>query len=48
MEQKIEELLEKNKEEAVKTLAELIRFKSPAGDPVKSEDGEVYPFGQGV
>ena len=48
MDGKIREWLEKNKEEAVKTLAELIRFKSPVSDPVQNPDGETYPFGQGV
>jgi DNA-binding MurR/RpiR family transcriptional regulator len=29
-------------------LQELIRIKSPAGDPVQTAEGDVYPFGQGV
>lgn len=35
-------------DEAVQTLKSLISVKSVAGEAVKSEDGEVYPFGQGV
>lgn len=48
MDDKIKEFLEKNKKEALETLSELIKFKSPAGDPVQTAEGEVYPFGQGV
>ena len=48
MDKKIEECLNANREDAVKTLQELIRIKSPAGDPVQTAEGETYPFGQGV
>lgn len=48
MDQKVRECLDSNKEEAIRTLVELIRIKSPAGDPVQTADGETYPFGQGV
>lgn len=40
--------IEDNKGQAVDTLKELIRIKSDAGDPVTTESGEIYPFGQGV
>lgn len=48
MNKEIEEKLEENYEEAVQTLAGLVKIASPSGDPVKTADGEVYPFGQGV
>ena len=40
--------IEANRDQAVRTLKELIQIKSDAGDPVTSGDGDVYPFGQGV
>lgn len=40
--------IEQNKEEQIKTLQELIRIKSVVSDAVETENGEVYPFGQGV
>lgn len=40
--------VEQQKGPAVRTLKELIRIKSDAGDPVTSASGEFFPFGQGV
>ena len=42
------ELIEKNWDEEVKTLQEIIRIKSVVEDKVETADGQVYPFGQGV
>lgn len=42
------EFVEKQKEPALKTLKELVQIKSDAGDPVTTDEGEFYPFGQGV
>ena len=42
------ELIEKNFDQEVKSLQELIRIRSVVEDKVVTADGEVYPFGQGV
>lgn len=40
--------IEENKEEQIKTLQELIRCRSVLSDSVRTGDGRVLPFGQGV
>lgn len=42
------ERVEANMQEEVEYLQELIRFNSEQDKPVKTADGEVYPFGKGV
>ena len=40
--------VEANMKEEIEYLQELIRFNTEQDKPVKTADGEVYPFGQGV
>ena len=42
------ERLDTYREDMLKTLAEVVSKPSVKADPVKTEDGEVYPFGKGV
>ena len=46
--QKYIEKVEANMQEEIEYLQELIRFNSEQDKPVKTKEGEVYPFGQGV
>lgn len=43
-----EKYLEENREEMITALQEALRINSEASEPVKCEDGQVYPFGLGV
>ena len=43
-----EELLEQNKEEMIASLGTVLRCKSEQTEPTKTEEGSVYPFGEGV
>ena len=45
---KYEEFLELNKEEMLASLQEVLRCESEQRDPVKTAEGEIYPFGEGV
>ena len=42
------ERLDTYRDDMLKTLAEIVSKPSVNADPVKTEDGEVYPFGKGV
>ena len=42
------ERLESYREDMLKTLAESVSKPSVKADPVKTKDGEILPFGQGV
>ncbi len=43
-----DEIIERDRELAVKTLSELVSIKSVQSDPASAPDGTVYPFGSGV
>ncbi len=43
-----EKFLEQNKEEMIVSLQSLLQCQSEQGEPVKTPEGEVYPFGAGV
>ena len=45
---KYEEFLERNKEEMIASLQSVLRCESEQSQPVKTADGGVYPFGEGV
>ncbi len=43
-----EKFLEQNKEEMIASLQTLLQCQSEQGSPIKTPEGEVYPFGEGV
>ncbi|MDD6154615.1 MAG: dipeptidase PepV [Eubacteriales bacterium] len=48
LKRKVEEEIEREKDEAAETLSKLIQIDSVGAEPVTAENGDYYPFGQGV